>query len=79
MPFAVLGAAIKACLFDLDGVVTRTAAIPARAWKRLFDSFGLVIGVDRGAGREALLAAGADVVVADLAELDAALAARRSG
>ena len=31
--------------------------------------FGLVIGVDRGAGVEALLAAGADVVVADLAEL----------
>ena len=40
-------------------------------------AFGLVIGVDRGAGREALLAAGADVVVADLAELDAALAPRR--
>jgi beta-phosphoglucomutase family hydrolase len=32
-------------------------------------NFGLVIGVDRGAGAEALLAAGADVVVADLAEL----------
>jgi beta-phosphoglucomutase family hydrolase len=31
--------------------------------------FGLVIGVDRGAGREALLAAGADIVVDDLAEL----------
>jgi beta-phosphoglucomutase family hydrolase len=31
--------------------------------------FGLVVGVDRGAGVEALLAAGADVVVADLAEL----------
>ena len=31
--------------------------------------FGLVVGVDRGAGRDALLAAGADVVVADLAEL----------
>ncbi|WP_105566048.1 HAD family hydrolase [Microbacterium halophytorum] len=30
--------------------------------------FGLVVGVDRGAGREALTAAGADVVVADLAE-----------
>lgn len=30
--------------------------------------FGLVIGVDRGAGRAALLAAGADLVVADLAE-----------
>jgi beta-phosphoglucomutase-like phosphatase (HAD superfamily) len=31
--------------------------------------FGLVIGVDRGAGHDALAAAGADVVVADLAEL----------
>jgi len=31
--------------------------------------FGLVVGVDRGAGREALLRGGADVVVTDLAEL----------
>lgn len=31
--------------------------------------FGLVVGVDRGAGRGALLAEGADVVVDDLAEL----------
>lgn len=31
--------------------------------------FGLVIGVDRGAGHDALLAAGADFVVTDLAEL----------
>ncbi len=31
--------------------------------------FGLVIGVDRGAGVDALTEAGADVVVADLAEL----------
>lgn len=31
--------------------------------------FGLVIGVDRGAGEEALRGAGADVVVRDLAEL----------
>ena len=30
--------------------------------------FGLVVGVDRGAGEDALLAAGADVVVSDLAE-----------
>lgn len=41
--------------------------------------FGLVIGVDRGAGREALLAAGADVVVADLAELEPALGAADNG
>jgi beta-phosphoglucomutase-like phosphatase (HAD superfamily) len=31
--------------------------------------FGLVIGVDRGAGEDTLRAAGADVVVTDLAEL----------
>jgi len=31
--------------------------------------FGLVVGVDRGAGPEVLTAAGADVVVRDLAEL----------
>ncbi|MBI2245331.1 MAG: haloacid dehalogenase, partial [Nocardioides sp.] len=31
--------------------------------------FGLVIGVDRGAGPETLAAAGADTVVSDLAEL----------
>ncbi len=31
--------------------------------------FALVIGVDRGAGADALTAAGADVVVRDLAEL----------
>lgn len=31
--------------------------------------FGLVVGVDRGAGADALLAAGADLVVADLGEL----------
>ncbi|MGO1769447.1 MAG: HAD family hydrolase [Microbacterium sp.] len=31
--------------------------------------FALVVGVDRGAGRDALAAAGADVVVQDLAEL----------
>ena len=30
---------IRAVLFDLDGVVTDTAALHAAAWKRLFDSF----------------------------------------
>lgn len=33
-------------------------------------SFGLVVGVDRGAGAEALLAAGADIAVTDLGELE---------
>ena len=30
---------IRACLFDLDGVLTRTARLHARAWKEMFDEF----------------------------------------
>jgi len=30
---------IRACLFDLDGVLTRTAELHAEAWKRMFDAF----------------------------------------
>jgi len=30
---------IDACLFDLDGVLTSTAEIHARAWKEMFDDF----------------------------------------
>jgi beta-phosphoglucomutase-like phosphatase (HAD superfamily) len=30
---------ITAFLFDLDGVVTRTAAVHAHAWQQLFDGF----------------------------------------
>ena len=30
---------IRACLFDLDGVLTRTATVHMAAWKRTFDSF----------------------------------------
>ncbi len=29
----------RACLFDLDGVITRTAVVHARAWKDMFDEF----------------------------------------
>jgi beta-phosphoglucomutase family hydrolase len=29
--------AITACLFDLDGVLTKTAAVHAKAWKQTFD------------------------------------------
>ena len=53
---------IEACLFDLDGVLTKTARVHAAAWKSTFD--------DCLAGHGAALRAhGADVVVADLAEL----------
>jgi beta-phosphoglucomutase family hydrolase len=30
---------IEACLFDLDGVLTKTAVVHARAWKEVFDAF----------------------------------------
>ncbi len=30
---------IKACLFDMDGVVTMTAVVHAAAWKEMFDEF----------------------------------------
>ena len=31
--------AFKAVVFDLDGVITRTAAVHAKAWKSMFDSY----------------------------------------
>jgi beta-phosphoglucomutase family hydrolase len=31
--------AITACLFDLDGVLTKTALVHAKAWKQMFDEF----------------------------------------
>src|ERR671936_22278 len=34
-----LSRAIRACLFDLDGVLTRTAGLHATAWKEMFDAF----------------------------------------
>jgi beta-phosphoglucomutase family hydrolase len=34
-----LPGAIRACLFDLDGVLTRTATVHMAAWKRTFDEF----------------------------------------
>jgi beta-phosphoglucomutase family hydrolase len=30
---------VRACLFDLDGVLTRTAAVHDAAWKKMFDEF----------------------------------------
>jgi beta-phosphoglucomutase family hydrolase len=31
--------AIRACLFDLDGVLTKTAVVHAAAWKEMFDEY----------------------------------------
>ena len=30
---------VRACLFDLDGVLTKTAAVHAKAWKQMFDAY----------------------------------------
>jgi len=34
-----LPSGITTCLFDLDGVLTQTASVHARAWKEMFDDF----------------------------------------
>jgi beta-phosphoglucomutase family hydrolase len=34
-----LPSGVTACLFDLDGVLTRTASVHAAAWKQMFDDF----------------------------------------
>lgn len=30
---------VRGCLFDLDGVITKTAAVHAAAWKEMFDAY----------------------------------------
>ena len=30
---------VRACLFDLDGVLTRTATVHVAAWKEMFDGY----------------------------------------
>lgn len=47
---------VTACLFDLDGVLTKTAAVHAAAWKQMFDGY-----LEARAQRE-----GAEVVPFDL-------------
>jgi beta-phosphoglucomutase family hydrolase len=39
MPNFGLPGTVRGCLFDLDGVLTRTASVHARAWKQMFDEF----------------------------------------
>ncbi|HEU0336946.1 MAG TPA: beta-phosphoglucomutase family hydrolase [Gaiellaceae bacterium] len=38
-PVLLLPDGIRACLFDLDGVLTQTAKVHAAAWKEMFDAF----------------------------------------
>ena len=42
---------LEAVIFDVDGVVTRTASVHAAAWKAMFDSF---LRAACGFGRRAL-------------------------
>jgi beta-phosphoglucomutase family hydrolase len=37
--FGGLPAAVRGCLFDLDGVLTRTAELHEQAWKQAFDEY----------------------------------------
>ena len=63
---------VKACLFDMDGVVTQTAVVHAAAWKEMFDDFlrqhAESTGTEFGQSEE-LRKHGADIVARDLAEL----------
>ncbi len=66
-PDTFLAAAAELGAVAADAVVLEDAISGVRAGAA--GDFGLVVGVDRGAGRDALTTAGADVVVADLEEL----------
>lgn len=39
LPMLGLPGGVKACLFDLDGVLTPTARVHAAAWKEMFDGY----------------------------------------
>src|SRR5215469_196154 len=73
---------VTACLFDMDGVVTRTAVVHDAAWKEMFNDFLRQWPAQTGkefvpfdlvsssANTAAVLEAhGADVVVRDLTDL----------
>lgn len=66
-PDTFLFAAQKLGVEPADAVVVEDAISGVRSGAA--GGFGLVIGVDRGAGEEALLRGGADIVVKDLADL----------
>lgn len=66
-PATYIAAAERLGCAPAEAVVFEDAASGIAAGRA--GSFGLVVGVDRGAGRDALMAAGADFVVDDLAVL----------
>src|SRR3978361_1030844 len=43
---------IEACLFDLDGVLTKTAVVHFAAWKEMFDAFLREHGDEREFGQK---------------------------
>ena len=47
-PVDVLRTRYAAVIFDMDGVVTDTAGVHARAWKKLFDQLLRQLDGDRG-------------------------------
>jgi HAD superfamily hydrolase (TIGR01509 family) len=69
-PDPFLRAAALLGVVPVRAVIVEDAIAGVEAGRR--GGFGLVVGVDRGGNREALLASGADVVVTDLDELDVA-------
>jgi beta-phosphoglucomutase family hydrolase len=75
-PDTYLEGARRLGLTAAECVVVEDATSGVEAGRR--GSFGLVVGVDRGAGRDALLASGADVVVDDLGDVVDALGATRA-
>ena len=66
-PDTFVAAARRLDVAPADAVVMEDAVSGVAAGRA--GEFGLVVGVDRGVGEQALLDAGADVVVRDLAEL----------
>ncbi|MBM6400611.1 HAD-IA family hydrolase [Phycicoccus sp. MQZ13P-5] len=66
-PDTFLHAATACGAAPAEAVVVEDAVSGVRAGAA--GAFGLVVGVDRGAGEDALRAAGADLVVADLGDL----------
>ncbi|GAB3402673.1 beta-phosphoglucomutase family hydrolase [Schumannella luteola] len=76
-PDTYLAGAERLGLTAADCVVVEDAESGVQAGRA--GDFGLVLGVDRGVGAEALLEHGADLVVADLGELAADVAAVPAG
>ena len=76
-PDTYLDAATRFGLTAAQCVVVEDATSGVEAGRN--GAFGLVIGVDRGAGADALREHGADLVVTDLADLLSDLSAADSG